>query len=526
MSDKTKTEEWELPENPWPIAGAVMIATFISILDSTVANVALPHMAGSFSATNEEAMWILTSYLIASGVILPSVDWFSKVFGRKNYFLACIVIFTAASVFCGLSTSLDQIVMARILQGIGGGALMPISQAILLESFPREKRGVAMAVFGIGILVAPIIGPLLGGWITDTYSWNWIFYINIPFGIIAFITSKMYLVDPPYAQKQGFQKIDYLGFGLLIAWLTTQQIVLDKGQNADWFNSPFICWMTIISVFSMIGFFVSQLVRKNTIVDLSIFKDSNYSIGSSLLTIIMGVMYASMAIMPIFLQNLLGYTAFLSGYAVMPRGIGCIIAIILTGVLSRKIDERVLCIAGIIMLGMGSLMLGKLNLEISIINIIIPNLLFGLGMGFSMLPLTTLSLNTLSNAQMTNATGLQSLLKETGGAIGMSIVTTLLARYAQVHQFQMVKHLNPLNVIFQNKIETLASFFAQNTHISIAHIKANYLMYVTLIKQSNLWAFIDSFRLFGVITLALIPLVFLMKKTKNHSDDGSIIVMH
>lgn len=519
-------EEWKLPKNPWPVALAVMIATFISILDSTVANVALPHMAGSFSSTNEEAMWILTSYLIASGVILPSVDWFSKVFGRKNYFLACIVIFTVASVLCGLSTSLDQIVLARIIQGIGGGALMPISQAILLESFPREKRGMSMAIFGLGVLVAPIIGPLIGGWLTDNYTWNWIFFINIPFGIAAFITSKMFIVDPPYAQKQGFQKIDFLGFGLLITWLTTQQVVLDKGQNADWFNSPFICWMTAISVFSVIGFFASQIFRKNTIVDLSIFKDKNYAVGSSLLTIIMGVMYASMAIMPLFLQNLLGYTAFLSGYAVMPRGVGCIIAIVLTGALSRKIDERVFCLLGLFMLGGACLMLGQLNLQISVMNIVVPNLLFGIGMGFSMMPLTTLSLNTLNNAQMTNATGLQSLLKETGGAIGTSIVVTLLSRYAQVHQFHMVRHLNPLNVAFQNKVQAMASFFAQNMHISIAGVKANYLMYGELVKQSNLWSFIDSFRVFGLISIAIIPLIFLMKKAQNVPSSDEIIVMH
>lgn len=521
-----KIEEWKPTKNPWLVTIAVMIGTFISILDSTIANVALPHMAGSLSATNEEAMWILTSYLIASGVILPSVDWFSKVFGRRNYYIACIAIFTIASVFCGLSKSLDQMILSRIIQGIGGGALMPISQAIMLESFPKEKRGMSMSIFGVGILVAPIIGPLVGGWITDSYSWHWIFYINIPFGIIAIIASKLWIEDPPYAQKQGFQKIDYIGFGLLIIWLSSLQVFLDKGNNADWFNSTWVCWTAALSVFSMIGFFVSQLIRKNTIIDLYVFKDKNYAVGTLLLTVIMGVIYASMAIMPLFLQNLLGYTAFLSGWAIMPRGIGCIIAIIITGVFAQKMNYKLVTILGLVLLGISCLMLGNLSLQISMVNIILPNLIMGLSMGFCMMPLTTLSIKTLENHQMTNATGIQSLLKETGGAIGMSIVATLLSRYGQMHQCNMVGHLHNLNPAFQIKFEAAKNMLAQYMHVSLASIKANYLMYAELLKQSNLWAFIDAFRVFGLIALVIIPLVFLLDENKKESGTENISVMH
>lgn len=520
------TEEWKPSINPWLPTFAVMIGAFISILDSTIANVALPHMAGTFSASNEESMWILTSYLIASGVVLPSVNWFSKVFGRKEFLIACIFIFTTSSMLCGFATSLEQMVIFRILQGLGGGALMPLSQAILLESFPREKRGMSMAIFGVGILFAPIIGPLLGGWITDSFSWHWIFFINIPFGILALIFTKLWVEDPPYAQKQGLQKIDYIGFGFLILWLTTQQIVLDKGQNADWFNSPFICKMTALCIIAIIGFFVSQAKNKDSIVDLSVFKDKNYSIGSALLTIIMGVMYASMAITPIFLQQMMGYTAYLSGYAVMPRGLGCMIAIALYGKVSEKIDDKILIIAGLACLGISCLMMGNLNLQFDIANIAIPNLITGLGMGLSMLPLTTLSLNTLKNHQMANATGLQSLLKETGGGIGTSIVATLLARYAQIHQAGMVKHLNPLNEAFYTKLAMAKAALAQYMHISVAGVKANYLMYAQLLKQANLWAFMDAFRVFGIITLIIIPLVFLMDKTEKHADSDHIAMMH
>lgn len=510
--------DWQPSHNPWLVTVAIMIGTFISVLDSTVANVALPHMAGSFSATNEEAMWILTSYLIASGIILPSVAWFSKVFGRKSFYIGCIILFTVSSVLCGLSKSLDQMLLARILQGLGGGALMPISQAILLETFPKEKRGLAMSVFGLGVIVAPIVGPLIGGWITDSFAWQWIFFINLPFGIFAIILSNLYIEDPPYARKQGLQKIDYIGFSFLILWLTTQQTILDKGQNADWFSSNFICTLTGITIFSVIGFFISQIKNKESIVDLSVFKDRNFALGTIVMLIVMGVLYASMAIMPLFLQSLLGYSAFLSGYAVMPRGVGCVIAIVITGILSGKVDDRIFIILGLVALGVSSIMFGFLNLNISIINIIIPNLICGLAMGLSMVALTTVSINTLENSQMTNAAGIQSLLKETGGAIGTSIVGTLLSRFSQIHQFNMVGNLHILNPVFAQKMSAYTAAFAQNMHITEAQLKANFLMYSQLLQQSTLWSYMDAFRLFGLVALLIIPIVFLIKKPEIRNE--------
>lgn len=525
MPKTTSEEKWKPSKNPWLVTGAVMIAAFIAILDSTIANVAMPHMAGSFSSSNEEALWILTSYLVASGIILPSVNWFSKIFGRKKFFMGCIAVFTISSVLCGFANSLENMIFARILQGLGGGALMPLSQSILLESFPKKKRGLAMSVFGVGVLFAPIIGPLVGGWITDSFSWHWIFFINLPFGILAFICSEMFIEDPPYAQKQGLQKIDYMGFGFLITWLVTLQVVLDKGQNADWFSAPWICWAAAASALSMIGFFVSQLKNKHSIVDLSVFKDKNYALGTLLLFIIMGAMYASMAIMPIFLQNLLGYSAFLSGYAVMPRGLGCIISIIITGAISHKVNPKILIVTGLALLGSSTIMFGFLNLNINIMNIVLPNLLCGIAMGLCMIPLTTLSVNTLTNSQMTNATGLQSLIKEIGGAIGTSIVATLLSRYAQIHQFSMVKNLDPLNPAFTDKLNAMQSMFGQYVHSSVAEQQANYLMYAELLKQSSLWAFMDAFRIFGLITLMFIPLVFLLDK-HTHDDSENMPAMH
>lgn len=519
------TEEWKMPENPWPATFAVMLATFIFILDSTIANVARPHMAGSFSSSSEETLWILTSYMIASGIILPSVNWFSGVFGRKKFFISCILLFTFASLLCGFATTLNQMILARILQGLGGGAIMPISQAVLLENFPVEKRRLSMSIFAIGVILAPVIGPVLGGWITDNYTWHWIFFINIPLGCLAAFLSNKHIEDPPFARKKEGQKIDFWGFAFLITWLVSLQVVLDKGQNADWFAAPWICWTFAVSMFSMVAFIVSQIVNSKSIIDLSVFKDKNFAFGTFLLMIVMSVLYSSIAIMPFFLQSLLRYTAFLSGFSMIPRDIGSITAIIVTGFFAKKIDDRFLIAIGLMLLGAGGLLFGNSNLQISMINIFIPNFIFGCGMGFCMIPISTLSVATLDNTKMTNATGIQSLLKNISGAVGMSVVATIISRLGQAHQNEMVGNLTPLNPVFQHKVNAMTSALAQYSHVTVAQTKAHYLMYTELLGQANLCAFMDAFRIFGALCFIIIPILFLMKphKSKNGETDMSAI---
>lgn len=526
MNEEIKQqEEWKLPENPWPATVAVMIATFMFVLDSTIANVALPHMAGSFSASNEETLWVLTSYMVASGIILPSVNWFSSVFGRKSFYIGCVLLFTISSFLCGLARSLDYMIFARILQGLGGGAIVPVAQSILLESFPISKRRMAMSVFGIGIIIAPIIGPVLGGWITDNYNWHWIFYINVPIGILAAFLANIFVEDPPFARKKEGQKIDVLGFSFLIIWLVCLQIVLDKGNNADWFNAHWICWTLTISILSMIAFVISQLKNEKSILDLRIFKDWNFSCGTVLMILIMAVLYASIAIMPLFLQNLLKYSAYLSGLSMMPRGVGSVTGLIITGIFAKKIDDRLLIAIGLTLMGSACLMFGFLSLQISMISIIIPNFIFGLGMSCCMISITTLSVATLQAHQMTNATGIQALLKNIGGAIGMSIVATMLSRLGQVHQCSMVGYLNPLNPTFQYKVQAMTAALSKYSHITLSQTKANYLMYAELLKQSNLWAFMDAFRIFSLICFLTIPVLFLIKphKAKQDEDDMPMI---
>lgn len=501
--------------NPWLTTIAVMSAAFMFVLDGTIANVALPQMAGSFSSSNDEATWILTSYLIASGIVVPSVDWFSKFFGRKQFFIACILIFTAASLLCGMATSLDMMILARILQGVGGGALLPVAQAILLEAFPLEKRALAMSIFGFGVVVAPVIGPILGGWLTDNWSWNWIFFINIPFGIFAAITSKLWVFDPPYAQKQSDAKIDYVGFFFLILWLVTFQVFLDKGNNADWFGSEWICWTFGISMIAMVLFVYSQIVHKESIIDLSVFKDKSFVLGTLILVIVNMVLYASTTIMPLFLQNLIGYNAFWSGYSLMPRGFGSIAAILIYSLTNRMIDFRIFTLIGIMGLGISGLMFGFLNLEFSMINIIIPNLIFGFSVGMTITVLTTVSMETISNAQMTNASGVQNLLKNLGAAIGTSLVSTMVSRYSQAFQHNLVEFLNPQNPVYVEKLATLTSYLSQFDVLSVAQTKAQGMLYNELFQQSTLCAYMETFRVWGLISFLCLPLLILYNKKKN-----------
>lgn len=508
------TEEWKPKINPWIMIIPVMLAVFIYVLDGTIGNVALPHMAGSFSATRDESMWILTSYLIAAGIVIPAVDFFSKLCGRKNFFIISILMFTIASMLCGMAKNIEFMIFARILQGFGGGGILPISQAIIIESFTKEQRGAAMSVFGMGVILAPIIGPVLGGWITDNWTWPWIFFINVPFGCIAALLSKKLIEDPPYAKRQHNVKIDGKGFFYLTIWLVTLQTVLDKGNNADWFNATWICWTFGVSVVACILFFHSQLTNKDSLVDLSVFKDRNFSAGTIIQVVIQAVLYASLAILPQFLQSMMGYTAFLSGATMMPRGFGSMLSMLITGTLSNKIDNRLFVMLGLALIGGSSLVFGSLNLQISNMNIAIPNFFMGMGMGLSMIPIMNLSVDTLKNEQMTNATGIQNLLKNIGSAIGTSLVATMLTRFAQVHQYMLVGKMSELNPVFIERVQTTAGALSAYTEHSVAQYMAQYSYYGQLVKQSTLWAFIDSFRIFGVLCLAVIPLLLLMKKIK------------
>ncbi len=523
----SETETFQKPSNPWLPVMPAMLAVFIYVLDSTIANVALPHMAGTFSVTRDESMWILTSYLISSSIVVPMVDWFSKFLGRKNFFILSIFIFTVASMLCGMATSIEFMVIARILQGAGGGGILPITQAIMMENFEGEARPKAMAVFGMAIILAPIIGPVLGGWITDNWTWQWVFYINVVPGCLAMILSKKLISDPPYAQKQKGVKLDVKGFLYLTLWLVTFQVVLDKGNNVDWFNAPWIRWTSIVSVMAAALFFHSQLKGKDTLVDLSVFKDRNFAAGTFIQVIIQAVLYSSIVILPQFLQGMMGYTAYLSGLTLMPRGIGSMVTMMLCGRLAAKYDGRVLTAIGLIMVGISSLMLGNLNLQIANLNILIPNFIMGAGMGLAMIPLISLTVQTLKNEQMTNASGLNNLLKSIGAAIGTSIVATMLTRYSQVYQHMLVGNLHELNPVYVAKLQAMAGALQQHTTATVANYMAQKALYGQMLQQASLSAFMAAFRNYGIVCLLTVPLIFILKKAeKTDSKDTSSMMGH
>jgi len=499
--------EWRPKANVWLITVSVMLATFMEVLDTTIVNVSVPYIAGSLAASNSEATWVLTSYLVSNAVVLPASAWLGRYFGRKRFLITCIIIFTISSFLCGAATSLGFLIITRIFQGIGGGALQPFSQAILLESFPPQKRGIAMAIFGLGIVVAPIIGPTLGGWITDNYSWRWVFYINIPIGALAVFMLHTFVEDPPYIKQAKAGRIDVIGFGLLILWVATLQIILDKGQEDDWFGATWIRWFAVISAISFVAFIIHEILTKDPIVNLRIFRNRNFAVGSGLILIVGITLYGSIVLLPLFLQTLMGYPALQSGLTISPRGLGAMLTMPVVGFLIGKIDNRLMIAAGFLVFAFASLILSSVTLDVSQSFILWPNIMIGVAFGLIFAPLTTQTMGMLRNDQIGNGAGIYNLMRNLGGSIGISLVTTLLDRGAQTHQALMRSHLTPYNPIFRQQVQTLGEAVASEQ-------RAYGVLYNTLLKQAALWAYVDTFRLFALICAFCALSVVLFKKVK------------
>jgi DHA2 family multidrug resistance protein len=379
--------------------------------------------------------------------MLPAAGWIARRIGRKRLLIVSILIFTAASLLCGMALNMPMLIVARILQGVGGGGMQPLAQSILLESFPPRRHGTAMAVYGIGVVVAPIIGPTLGGWITDSYSWRWIFYINLPVGVLALFMVNLFVEDPPYLRKAFRGAIDYLGFGLMALWLGTLQLVLDKGQEADWFQAPWIRWTAIISTLALIFFIVRELTDHEPIVQLRVLLDRNFAVGTMITCLYGFILYSATAMLPLFLQTMLGYSALQSGLSVSPRGLGAMASMVLAGILVRYIDGRLLMAFGFAVLGVSTWMLGQINLEIGISSVVVPNVFNGFAMGFIFVPLTTMTLSRLPRQEIGNATGIFNLVRNIGGSVGIASITTLLVRGAQAHQSYLAADANTGNPV-------------------------------------------------------------------------------
>ncbi len=510
--------------NPWLIAVSVMLATFMEVIDTSIASVALPHIAGSLSATTDEATWVLTSYLVANAIVLPASSWFSLRFGRKRFLLTCIVIFTVSSFMCGAATNLGMILVARAVQGAGGGALQPLAQSILLESFPPQKRGAAMAMYALGVVVAPVLGPTLGGWLTDQYSWRWAFYINIPIGILAIFMISRFVTDPPYIKNAKPGRIDAIGLGLLALWLGALQIILDKGQEVDWFSAGWIRWTAVLLIAALAAFLIRELTIGKPLVNLSVFTDRNFALGCLLIGLFGGVIYGVVTLLPLFYQTLLGYSAAAAGWAVSPRGIGAICIMPIIGVLTGRIDNRWLIVAGFFIFGATSMWMSHLTLEISPSSLIWPIILSGVGSGMVFVPLSTISMGTLKNEQIGNASGLFNLMRNVGGGIGISVVNTLVARHAQVHRAELVQNMAPQNPAFQQMFQATQGAMARQAPPDIATQRAYRLIQGTLDAQSAVFSYVDVFRYLALACFACGLIVFLMKKVR--AKKGAAAMAH
>jgi len=498
---------WRPSVNPWMVAASVMLSTFMVVLDSSVANVALPHIAGNLSASTDEATWVLTSYLVSNAIMLPAAGWITRRIGRKRLLLISILVFTGASVLCGMAPSMLVLIVARVLQGLGGGGMQPLAQSILLESFPPRQHGTAMAAYGVGIVVAPIIGPTLGGWITDSYSWRWIFYINLPVGLLALFMVNQFVEDPPYIKRAFRAAIDFLGFGLMAVWLGTLQLLLDKGQEADWFGSTWIRWLTGVSVVALIGFVLREFTHREPIVQLRVLANGNFRTGTLITGLYGFVLYGVTALMPLFLQTLMGYPALDSGLAVSPRGIGSILSMVVAGVLVNYVDGRAMLAFGFAIFGYSILMLSRVNLSISMLSIVIPNILNGFAGGFIFVPLTTITMGRLRKDTIGNAAGIYNLMRNLGGSIGIATVTTYLVRGSQVHQNYLMAHVSPANPAVSDLLHGLErTFLRGGAGPYSAHQKALGELYSMVQQQTSLLAYVDNFRLLGYLALLCIPL--------------------
>jgi DHA2 family multidrug resistance protein len=508
--------------NPWLVAAAVILPTFMEVLDTTIVSVSLPHIAGNLSATYNEATWVQTSYLVANAVVLPAGAWFSSFFGRKNFLSACIILFTLASFVCGIASSMEMLIMARVVQGASGGALQPLSQSILLESFPQSKHGQAMAMYGLGVIIAPILGPVLGGWVTDNFSWRWLFFINIPMGILAVLLIKEWVFDPAYVKSARPGRIDAWGFTLLILWLGTLQIVLDKGQDADWFSSAWICWLAAISVCSCLCFVYRELHCEHPITDLRIFGNRNFWVGTLLTGIIAVFLYAPMTLLPSLLQQLMGYSALQSGLAQLSRGVGAAFCMPVVGIIMGRVDVRYLIAFGLVCVSTAFLLLGHLSAIFPQEYLFLPNFIMGVGIGCCMVPLMATSVGLLRKEQMGNATGLFALVRNLAGSIGIALVITLVTRYNQIHQAYLSENLTPYDGRYQLSAHVLDQGLSSSVGSAQGLHAAQGVLYQSMQLQSGLLSYLDVFNQLAMVCIFAIPLVMLLKRVK----PGSAASMH
>jgi DHA2 family multidrug resistance protein len=500
----------------WLIAVAVMSSAVMEVLDTSVVNVSLPHIAGSLSSTVDEATWVLTSYIVANAVILPITGWLANYFGRKRLLLTVVTGFTVSSVLCGLAPNLPLLILFRVLQGTTGGGLQPLSQAVLLEEFPGRERGKAMSFWGMGIVAAPILGPTLGGWITDAYTWRWVFYINLPVGIVSLIMIYLFVYDPPYI-KRGALRLDAIGLGMLAIGMGALQIMLDKGQEEDWFSSHFILTLAVLAVVFLTGFVLRELYVPDPLVRFRLLRYRTFTAGIILAWVLGFVLYGSLVLLPLFMQTLLGWTAETAGWWTSPRGIGTATLMPLVGyLLGKNWDGRWMLVFGFVTTSLAFFGYSTMNLNSGTWDIFWHQINQGAGMAFVFVPLTTLTMDPIPRQQMGYATSLYSVMRNIGSSMGISFVTTLVARRSQFHQSVLAAHVTPYDSsLHQRLAQARNMFFQGGTDWSTAGQQAIASVYESVQRQAALLSFVEAFRIMGILFLLCIVFVLLMRRPKH-----------
>jgi MFS transporter, DHA2 family, multidrug resistance protein len=505
---------WTGGRNPWVIALVVTMATFMEVLDTSIANVSLPHIAGNLSVSQDESTWVLTSYLVSNAVILPISGWLSTRIGRKRFYMSCVAIFTISSFLCGMAPTLGSLIFFRILQGIGGGGLGPSEQAILADTFPPAKRGMAMAVYGMAVVLAPAIGPTLGGFITDNFSWRWVFFINIPVGIASMLLTNRVVSDPPHlkwAREHASKTVDWWGLGLIATGLGCLEYVLDKGQEDDWFHSSAIVGFSLVAAVSIVSFIFWELNHENPIVDLRMFQRRSFAVANALMLTLGIALFGSTVLLPQYLQVLMGYTAEQSGMALSPGGFAVILLLPFVGKMVSKVDVRALITVGFVSLSLSLLyMAHKIDLQMDFGTAVRLRAIQMAGLAFLFVPIQTVSYAGVPPQKFNQVSGIMNLSRNMGGDIGIAFVTTLITRRSQLHQMNLSAHTTSYDPAYMAKIAAMTSRFEGAGAVTVdAARQATAAMYRQLVQQATQLAYLDALIALSVATALMVPIVWL-----------------
>ncbi|MDP9151734.1 MAG: DHA2 family efflux MFS transporter permease subunit [Myxococcota bacterium] len=507
---------WTGGRNPWAIALVVTMATFMEVLDTSIANVSLPHIAGDLSVSQDESTWVLTSYLVSNAVVLPISGWISSKVGRKRFYMTCVAIFTVSSFLCGVAPNLGSLILFRVIQGVGGGGLGPSEQAILADTFPPAKRGMAMAVYGMAVVLAPAIGPTLGGFITDNFSWRWVFFINVPVGLASLFLTSRIVSDPPHvrAARERAGGIDWPGLALIAGGLACLEVVLDKGQEDDWFHSSFIVTFSALATAMLVSFVFWEWNHPRPVVDLQMFRRRSFAAANALMLMLGVALYGSTVLLPQFLQVLMGYTAQQSGMALSPGGLVVIALLPLVGRLVSKVDTRLLVTVGFVVLS-GSMfyMTRTLNVQMDFGTAIRLRALQSVGLAFLFVPIQTISYAGVPPEKNNQVSGILNLSRNMGGDIGIAFVTTLIARRSQFHQVSLSAHTTAYDAPYRDRLAEMASAFQHGGASSLdAARHATAAMYRQLTLQATQLAYLDALWLLAVATAVMVPLVWFTRR--------------